>query len=350
MSQSFDHFVEKKNFHNQIFRDGIDASSEIGEKEILLRLDLFTLTANNVTYGVVGDLLYWHFYPADQPELGRIPIWGYAVVVKSNVDQVKEGERLFGFFPISTYFKLKVDVVEPTLLMEISDHRKQIPFVFYHRIKRVSLKTRDEEYMGAISGLVESSFLFAESGYVPPSTNVYITSASSKTGLGLSLALKGKAKTIGITSASNVESVKAFGTYDEIITYDQLESHQPTGDSIVVDFFGDEKTSDKLRSILKDNLKKFYTFGATHWDAEKDSKPREGTEQIMAPALYPALAKKYGRQGYEDKFNQFSDQFSQKFKQYVTIELGKGREAIKEGFEKLLNGQVKPNEGLIFSP
>ena len=48
---------------------------ELAEGEALLRVDAFSLTANNVTYGAFGDFLkYWNFYPAPEG-FGRVPVW-----------------------------------------------------------------------------------------------------------------------------------------------------------------------------------------------------------------------------------------------------------------------------------
>ena len=47
--------------------------------EALLRVDKFSLTANNVTYGAFGDFLkYWSFYPTSEEGWGRVPVWGFA--------------------------------------------------------------------------------------------------------------------------------------------------------------------------------------------------------------------------------------------------------------------------------
>ena len=51
--------------------------------EILVRITRFALTANNITYGAVGEMIgYWTFFPAPEG-WGRIPVWGFADVVRS---------------------------------------------------------------------------------------------------------------------------------------------------------------------------------------------------------------------------------------------------------------------------
>src|SRR3712207_7802692 len=51
----------------------------------LFRSDRFGLTANNVTYAVMGDAIgYWSLFPASEDGWGRVPVWGYGDVVASD--------------------------------------------------------------------------------------------------------------------------------------------------------------------------------------------------------------------------------------------------------------------------
>ena len=82
-------------------------SDEINEDEILLKIERFSFTANNVTYGVAGDTIgYWQFFPAiDDPDnsWGCIPVWGFAEVVISNKEAIEQGERIFGYIPPANF-------------------------------------------------------------------------------------------------------------------------------------------------------------------------------------------------------------------------------------------------------
>ena len=83
-------------------------SDEINEDEILLKIERFSFTANNVTYGVAGDTIgYWQFFPAiDDPDnsWGCIPVWGFAEVVTSNNEAIEQGERSFWLFSTGKLF------------------------------------------------------------------------------------------------------------------------------------------------------------------------------------------------------------------------------------------------------
>src|SRR5215831_12611698 len=81
----------------------------LDDGQALLRVSLFALTANNVTYAVVGEMMsYWKFFPAENG-WGRVPVWGYADVESSRTPALREGERVYGYLPMSSHL-----VVEPT--------------------------------------------------------------------------------------------------------------------------------------------------------------------------------------------------------------------------------------------
>jgi len=80
---------------------------ELGDGQVRLRIDRFALTANNITYAGVGDLLgYWDFFPSGADGWGRVPAMGWAEVVESRVDSIDVGGRYYGWFPMAGYVDL----------------------------------------------------------------------------------------------------------------------------------------------------------------------------------------------------------------------------------------------------
>ena len=50
----------------------------------ILKIDGFSLTANNITYAVAPDAVgYWNFFPVEKDGWGQVPVWGFADVVAS---------------------------------------------------------------------------------------------------------------------------------------------------------------------------------------------------------------------------------------------------------------------------
>ena len=61
----------------------------LGDGEVRLRVESFSVTANNVTYAVAGDAFgYWNFFPGEG-DWGVVPMWGHAVVEQSRHDEIK---------------------------------------------------------------------------------------------------------------------------------------------------------------------------------------------------------------------------------------------------------------------
>ncbi len=79
------------------------AAPELEAGQALLRVDTFGMTANNVTYAVFGEAMsYWDFFPAEDG-WGRVPIWGFAEVERSEAEGVEPGTRLYGYLPPSSH-------------------------------------------------------------------------------------------------------------------------------------------------------------------------------------------------------------------------------------------------------
>src|SRR5690606_12729898 len=71
-------------------------AGDLGAGEALLAVDRFAVTANNVTYAVLGKRFhYWDFFPAAAP-WGIVPAWGFADVIASKVPGLAVGQRVYG--------------------------------------------------------------------------------------------------------------------------------------------------------------------------------------------------------------------------------------------------------------
>lgn len=70
--------------------------SPLASGAVRLSIESFSVTANNVTYAVIGDMFgYWNFFPAPDG-MGIVPMWGHARVVESNCPDIAVGERVYG--------------------------------------------------------------------------------------------------------------------------------------------------------------------------------------------------------------------------------------------------------------
>jgi len=79
------------------------AEPTLSDGEVLVSVDKFGLTANNVSYAVSGKSIgYWGYYPA-KDNWGKVPVWAMADIVESKCEGVVAGERIWGFFPMASH-------------------------------------------------------------------------------------------------------------------------------------------------------------------------------------------------------------------------------------------------------
>ena len=82
--------------------DKVQALADLKDGDILVSVERFAFTANNVTYGAAGDTIgYWKFFPATANESGDwgcLPVWGFAEITSSKCDGLTVGERFMAIF------------------------------------------------------------------------------------------------------------------------------------------------------------------------------------------------------------------------------------------------------------
>ena len=121
--------------------------------EVLLAPDLFSLTTNNVTYAAYGVAMrYWEFFPTGDADWGQVPVWGFANVVASAVDDISEGERFYGYFPPASVLRVQAANVGKRGFRDSTAHRQALPAAYnqYLRCAVDPLYTADTEAFQAI--------------------------------------------------------------------------------------------------------------------------------------------------------------------------------------------------------
>ena len=253
-------------------------SVDLAEGAIRLKVESFSVTANNITYAVVGDGFgYWNFFPpkTDEEGLGIVPMWGHAVVTESKSEAIAVGERVYGYLPMGTQLDVVPGNVTAASFSDMTDYRQPMSPV-YNNYSRLAADpehdpARENERMiyGPLfkTGFVIDYFMRSESWF--GAEQVILTSASSKTAMGLASVAKQNSpqiKRIGLTSAGNVDFVESTGLYDEVLTYDTIGT-LPIVPSVTVDFAGNAEVLGKLHHHFTDSLKYSCLVGATHIEA-----------------------------------------------------------------------------------
>src|ERR1700687_3850682 len=206
-------------------------AAALPDEALLIKIDRFAFTANNITYAVLGDQLkYWQLFPAPE-NFGNIPVWGFGEVIASKHAAISAGERLFGYFPMATHLVIEATDVSKRGLRDAAAHRQGVAPV-YNAYARVSgdpaFAGREGDYQALLRPLFMLSFLvddfLAENAFFG-ARRVLLSSASSKPAFGLAHLLHTQRKNvrfIGLTSAANTGFVESRGCYDEVVTYDRV--------------------------------------------------------------------------------------------------------------------------------
>ena len=140
----------------------VETPCTLNDGQVRIRIDRFALTANNITYGAFGDaMMYWNFFPAPEG-WGRIPVWGFGDVVESKHPDLKVGERLYGYVPMSSHLVIEPARVTPTALFDGAAHRQKMAAV-YNSYTRVaadpSYNATREAQQALLRPLFTTSFL-----------------------------------------------------------------------------------------------------------------------------------------------------------------------------------------------
>lgn len=353
-----DFVVDKKDWATARFHEG--PVPEIGPGQVLFRIDRFALTANNITYAVVGDALgYWRFFPCEQEGWGRIPVMGFANVIRSSHPGVAEGTRCFGFYPMSRYLAIQPGAVSAGQIVDAAPHRAGLAPTYAQYLPTtgdaVYAATREDQIL-LMRGLFMTSYLaddfLAEQGYLG-ARSVLISSASSKTSIALAFQVKrgGNARTIGLTSARNAAFVQGLGFYDQVVRYDEISSLDRREPAVFVDMAGDGAVTAAVHHHFGDQLKYDCTIGATHWSADRASEDLPGPKPafFFAPAQIGKRSQEWGSAVLSERIGEAWTRFCDASDTWLRVVRSSGREAVERAYQDALAGRTHPADGQILS-
>ena len=154
-SATSEFLVRKDQLGTTTVRSVPDAA--LADGKVRVGIERFALTSNNITYAAMGDAMqYWQFFPVEADADGvawkRIQVWGFGTVLASRHPEVTVGERLYGYFPMSSAVDLAPGKVSATSFMDTAPHRAQLHAVYnqYTRCATDPFYTADTEDMQAL--------------------------------------------------------------------------------------------------------------------------------------------------------------------------------------------------------
>ncbi len=361
--QGTDFGVRRDDWSQTRFED-VDIDEDLKPGQVLFRVDRFALTSNNISYASAGDMLdYWGFFPADSfpadEGWGRIPAMGYGNVIRSNHPEVPEGQRAFGFFPMSKHLVIQADRITPTHYVDAAAHRaKHAPA--YRQYSPVdgdpSYDEKQEDRTLLLRGLFMTSFLvddaIADADFHGAECFV-IASASSKTAIALAslLSQRGRGPVIGLTSERNHAFVEGLGFYDQVLLYEDLKLIPADRPSVFIDHSGDGEVVNGVHRHLGDKLVHSCIVGATHWGAGSRDRDLPGAEPtfFFAPGQIQKRSREWGPQVLEEKLGTAWRSFRDGSQAWLRVQRGAGRSDVERMYREVLEGRAKPDQGHVLS-
>nr|WP_281347201.1 DUF2855 family protein [Xanthovirga aplysinae] len=338
-------------------------SDKLLSSQVLLEIDQFSFTSNNITYGVVGEQMnYWKFFPT-QSGYGIIPAWGLANVVISNHPDVQVGQRFYGYYPMSSHLLVTINNVSSKGFVDNTEHRQALPpiYNFYTNTEQDPTFTPETEKLISIfRPLFVTSFLIddhLEEQNFYKASQILITSASSKTAQALAFLLAHRKKEnalnlnlVGLTSKKNMEFVRQLGWYDQTISYDSIAQLNSNEKFVVIDFAGNHNTQFQLQTLLNKNLVYNCLVGLVDWQnlEGENSLPKKG-EFFFAPAHAEKRQKEWGVSGFQQKIGIAWQEFMDAIQSTISIKEHIGVQELEKLYSDMLNGKVDPKNGNIVS-
>jgi hypothetical protein len=333
---------------------------EPGPGQALLRVESFGMTANNVTYAVMGEAMsYWDFFPVAEQGWGRVPVWGFAAVERSEAEGVEPGTRVYGYLPSSSHLLVTPADAGEVGFVDASPHRAALPSA-YHRYLATGpdrfYRPETEEIQMLLRPLFFTSFLIddllADEGLTGAGP-IVLASASSKTAIAAAFLLSRRddVEVVGLTSPGNVTFVEGLGIYDRAVGYDAIEALERRP-ATFVDVAGDGGVRSAVHSHFGEDLVYSMAVGVTHWErlgagAGELSGPRPVF--FFAPDRVSKRTEEWGRAGLEGRVAEAWQPFCEWTGGWLETIRGEGFEAVRDAYLDVLEGRVDPRHAHVLT-
>ncbi|WP_428149538.1 DUF2855 family protein [Brevundimonas sp.] len=245
--------------------------ADLAEGDVVLALDRFSLTTNNITYAAYGDAIgYWKVFPTGDDACGMMPVWGFADVAASRAPGVEVGARVFGYFPMAETLLVKAEKVSRGGFADASPWRKAVPDIY----NRYVLCAADRHYSPALENaealfrpLFVTSYtavdFLRDAGFFG-AKRIVVSSASSKTAYGSAHCLADDdVEVIALTGARNRAFVEGLGAYDAVHGYEEVEALPAGVPTLYLDLAGDPDLRRRVHAHFGDDLKYDCLVGST---------------------------------------------------------------------------------------
>jgi hypothetical protein len=330
---------------------------EPADGQIVLEIERFALSANNITYARLGDAIgYWRFYPA-APGWGCVPVWGVGRVIGSRRADVPVGRVASGLFPMGSHVLMSPGRVSSGGFDEDAEHRRELPRLY--NVYRWTTQTGHEQDLRLVlqptlwlSFLLED-FLTAENFF--GAGLVVISSASSKSALGLAFLLKRRqVRTVGLTAGLRVEEIGALGLYDQVLSYEAIDAMGSEPEpAVFVDLAGSHAIRDAVHAQVGSRLRHSALAGTTHGPADPGAFAPGPAGPVPQPFFVPDYLRARARQAGMDvlaaRFDDALAEFARASESWLRLQYIQGSDQVRAAYQRTLAGSVPVSAAQICS-
>ena len=348
--------LRRNDLHISRFVHGDPPSPDDGEA--LLRIESFGLTSNNITYAVFGDAMnYWDFFPASDPDWGKLNVWGYAQVAESRHPDLAQGIRVYGYLPCSSHLLVVPDRINNKGFVDAAPHRAALPSAYqgYRDVESDPVYSADLEAEHILFfPLFFTSFLIddflADENFFGADT-VVVSSASSKTAIiaAYLLAKRGGVEIVGLTSAGNRDFVDGLNVYDSVYLYEDA-SQLPGERAVYVDISGDGAVRTDIHAHYGDRLAHSAAVGMTHWtQMAQGAGELDGPRPVFffAPDRIKKRGADWGTATLDQNVAEAWSPFAHWASAWLRVEHISSEDDIQRAYLQLLDGKVDPTSGTV---
>ena len=359
--------VERRNLRETRWLEAPEAPLPAGGAR--LRIELFALTANNITYARVRRRDGATGASFRRPT--RTPAASRSGASRRSSNRAATASRwasaIYGYFPMADAVVLQPGRVGAAGFVDEAPHRRDLPAVYNHYLRCSADPLYDSAHEGELAllrPLFTTSFLIddflADNAFFGART-VILSSASSKTAYGTAFCLARRRDTpqavriVGLTSAPNAGYARGLGCYDDVCLYDQVAQLDAEVPSVYVDMSGSVAVRAAVHAHFGDRLRYSCSVGGTHWDDLGSGKGLAGPRPVLffAPAQSRKRLAEWGAEAFGRKlaeaWHAFMVPVTATADPWLQVVRAHGKAAVEATYRAQLDGSVPAREGRVLA-
>jgi hypothetical protein len=286
-----------------------------------------------------------------------VPLWSFVRVTESRQADIPVGGRYFGYVPMASQHTTRAEA-SPRGFVDTSTQRAFLPS-WYRTFQSVGEPDELDDLRALMRPVFPASFNLAdlvERHVALGARSLIVTSASSKTAIGLADELRARRvdiATTAVTSMAHEAFVKRLGLHDEVATYETIGSVTATSPAVFIDFTGSATWLRAVYQRLGSSLSYCALVGFTHPDPDDKAPPGMPDPQpefFFTPVVEEQVIAQDGAPAYYARYHDAETRFLRRMSTWLDVRPGQGPADLVDAFQRLLRGDQAPDVSPVLTP